>query len=214
MPDKKNRIAITVVGVLAFASLFLGLFVSQHLHSNKKLDVSQFHGTFLDKPRAVNPFVLTGIDNQPFNNSSLRGHWTLVFFGFTNCGSICPTTMAELGKMYRMLEEKKVKPLPQVVMISVDSERDNLEQLNHYVKAFNPHFYGARGDENTLKVMTKEMGIAYTKVALPGSNDTQKYDIEHTGTVMLFSPQGELSAFFTMPHQASLLAKDYMLLVS
>ena len=214
MLDKKKRITITVSGLLALIALILGLFVSQHVYLNKSIDLSQFNGTLLDKPREVSAFALTGIDSAQFNNASLEGHWTLVFFGFTSCGSVCPTTMAELAKMYRLLEEKGTKKLPQVVMVSVDPERDNLAGLDHYVKAFNPNFYGARGDEEAIKMMTKEMGIAYAKVASRSSDDSQSYDIEHTGTVMLFNPNGKLSAFFTMPHQASMLAKDYLLLVS
>ena len=211
MPNKKRN-AITVIGLLAFVSLFAGFFISQKVQ-NKRVDPQQFHGTFLDKPRKIQPFVLTGTDNVPFNNASLQGHWTMVFFGFTNCGSICPTTMAELGKMYHLLEKKGVKKLPHVVMVSVDPERDNLDKLSHYVKAFDPHFYGAQGDEDTINALTKELGIAYAKINLSQEN-AQNYDIEHTGTVMLFNPKGELNAFFTTPHYASLLAKDYLLLVS
>ncbi len=214
MPNKKNRIMITVMGLFAFMALILGLFVSQHIRMAKNTDVSQFHGTVLEKPREVEPFTLTSTNHQPFDNASLQGHWTIVFFGFTNCGSICPTTMAELGKMYHLLEEKKVKVLPQVVMISVDPERDSLDKLDQYVKAFDSHFYGARGDEGSISMMTQAMGIAYTKVALHANEDSQNYDIEHTGTLMLFNPKGELNAFFTTPHQASLLVKDYLLLVS
>lgn len=213
MPRKNNRTAITVIGLIAFVALIAGLFASQKVQ-NKSIDTHQFHGTLLDKPRPISSFVLTGIDNVPFNNASMQGHWTMVFFGFTNCGSICPTTMAELGKMYHLLEKKGTKNLPQVVMISVDPERDSLDKLSHYVKAFDPHFYGARGDDNSVSAMTKEMGVAYAKVALPTDENPQNYDIEHTGTVMLINPKGELSAFFTMPHYASLLAKDYLLLSS
>lgn len=214
MPSKKNRITITVTSLLAFIGLVLGLFVSQQVHIHKGKHVDQFHGTFLDKPRAVQPFSLTGTDNRAFDNTSLQGHWTMVFFGFTSCGAICPTTMAELGKMYRLLEEKGVKKLPQVVMVSVDPTRDSLDKLDNYVKAFNTNFSGARGDEETVKIMAQEMGIAYAKIMLRDSEDKQNYDIEHTGTIMLFNPKGELSAFFTTPHQAPLLAKDYLLLVS
>ena len=205
---------MTVAGLLALVALVLGVFISQFVHMNKGIDVRQFNGTLLDKPREVRPFALTGIDNVSFNNASLQGHWTMMFFGFTSCSSICPTTMAELGKMYRLLEEKGVKALPSVVMVSVDPGRDSLDKLDHYVKAFNPHFYGARGDEKSINKITQEMGIAYAKIALQGSVDAQNYDIEHTGTVILFNPQGELSAFFTVPHKAPLLAKDYLLLIS
>lgn len=210
--SKKNRITVTIASLLAFVALVVGLFVSQHVHLAKKLDKSQFDGTLLEEPRHINAFALTGSNKEPFTNTSLKGHWTLMFFGFTNCGSICPTTMGELAKMYRLLEEKGVHDLPQVVLISVDPERDTLEQLDRYTKAFNLHFYAARGDEDAIKAMTREMGIAYTKVTKE-SEDPQHYDIEHTGTVMLFNPQGELSAFFTAP-KASLLAKDYQMLVS
>ena len=212
MFNKINRITITVVCSLGIVALMLGLFVAQHMNKNR--DLSQFHGTVLDKPREVNAFVMTGIDHVLFTNAKLQGHWTMMFFGFTNCGSVCPTTMAELGKMYRILENNGTKTLPQVVMVSVDPERDTLDKLDHYVKAFDPHFYGARGDDHSVSVMTKQMGIAYTKIIPQGHEGLQHYDIEHTGTVILFNPRGELSAFFTMPHQASLMAKDYLLLVS
>ena len=129
---------MTVAGLLALVALVLGVFISQFVHMNKGIDVRQFNGTLLDKPREVRPFALTGIDNVSFNNASLQGHWTMMFFGFTSCSSICPTTMAELGKMYRLLEEKGVKTLPRVVMVSVDPERDSLDKLNHYELSFYP----------------------------------------------------------------------------
>lgn len=214
MSAKRNGVNTTVAVLLAIGALFTGLFVSQHLYSKKKIDVAQFHGTYLENPRAVNHFALTGTDNQAFTNASLKGHWTLVFFGFTNCGYVCPTTMAELGKMYRILQDKLVKDLPQVVMVSIDPERDNVEKLGAYVNSFQAGFYGARGNEQDIKAMTREMGIAYAKVANKDSSDQQNYDIQHSGAIMLFNPQGELNAFFTTPHHADLLAKDYMLLVS
>lgn len=214
MSTQKRRISLTVVALLAFVALMAGLFVSQHVHLKKKIAPNQLHGTLLEQPREVNSFSLTGTDNKAFTNASLQGQWTMIFFGFTNCGYLCPTTMAELAKMYRGLEEKAVKPLPEIVMVSIDPDRDSLEKLGQYVKAFNPQFYGARGDETVVKKMTKEMGVAYAKVALPNSEEAGNYDVQHSGAVMLFNPQGELTAFFTTPHKADLLIKDYQLLVS
>ena len=211
---KVKGVNLTVTIVLAIGALFTGFYVSQHMYSKKNIDVAQFHGTYLEHPRTVNEFKLTGTDQKSFDNTSLQGHWTIVFFGFTNCGYLCPTTMAELAKMYRILEEKKIKNLPQIVMISIDPERDTSDKLNRYVTAFQPSFYGARGDERFIKSMTREMGIAYAKVANQNDIDPQNYDIQHSGALMLFNPQGELNAFFTTPHHADLLAKDYMLLVA
>ncbi len=214
MKAKINNIQATVAIVLAIGALFTGLFISQHLYSKKKIDPSQFNGTYLEHPRTINSFSLIGTDQNNFTNANLQGHWTLVFFGFTHCGYVCPTTMAELGKMYRILENKSVKDLPQVVMISIDPERDSIEQLKSYVTSFQSSFYGARGDEKVIKAMTREMGIAYAKVANKEASDLQNYDVQHSGAIILFNPQGELNAFFTSPHHAELLAKDYMLLIS
>ncbi|MBA2709287.1 MAG: SCO family protein [Tatlockia sp.] len=214
MSTRKNRVNSTVIVLIVFMALIAGVFVSGHLHKEKKVDLSEFNGTLLNKPREIKPFALTGIDNQPFTNENLKGQWTMVFFGFTNCGFVCPTTMAELAKMYHMLEENQTSHLPRVVMISIDPERDNQQKLKSYVQAFDKHFYGARGSMDIVSEMTKEMGIAYTKIALPATADGENYDMQHSGAVMLFNPQGELSAFFTTPHQAGLLAKDYRLLVS
>jgi protein SCO1/2 len=212
--NKTKSVTLTISVLVAIAFLFAGLFISQHMHFNKKIDESEFHGTYLQNPRTVNQFSLVGIDNKPFDNASLQGHWTIVFFGFTNCGFLCPTTMAELSKMYRILEEKGVANLPQVVMISIDPERDSLEKLGHYVNSFHSTFYGARGEEEAVHLLTREMGVAYEKIINKESNDPGAYDVQHSGTVILFNPQGELNAFFTTPHHADLLAKDYMLLVS
>jgi protein SCO1 len=214
MLSKNNRVTLTVIVLLAIASLITGLFVSQHMTGKTKIDISQFHGTLLQKPREIEQFSLTGIDNMPFNNQSLQGQWTMVFFGFSNCGYLCPTTLAQLAKMYRILEDKGVKPMPRVVFISIDPKRDTLTKLKNYTLGFNPHFYAARGKDEDVSKMAREMGIAYEKkTSSSTSTDPANYDVQHSGAVMLFNPQGELSAFFTTPHQAELLAADYQLLV-
>lgn len=214
MPNKKNATLITVAVLFAIVAFVAGLFFAQHLPERKPMDRTQFHGTLLDKPREIRPFMLTGIDNRPFSNGNLQGQWTLFFFGFTHCASMCPTAMAELGKMYRLLDDNGVKPLPRVVMISLDPKRDTLETLGAYVKAFDIQFFGASGSEESIHAMTREMGIAYVKITDKGAENMKNYNIEHTGTVILLNPQGKLSAFFTMPHQAELLAKDYSLLIA
>lgn len=213
MAAVKKRIRLTITLLVAVIALTTGLFVAQHVHQPKQPDLSQFHGTWLEQPRAISAFSMTGIDGKPFNNQSLKGHWTMVFLGFTHCGYLCPTSMAELAKMYRLLEQRQVKPLMQVVMISVDPERDDLPRLASYVKSFDPHFFGARGEQNEVKKMAKELGIAYAKVISSAPENEHNYDIQHSGAVILFNPQGELNGFFTTPHQAEALAKDYQLLV-
>lgn len=214
MPNKSNHMTLILTGFLALMALVFGVYLSQQWFSEKSIDISQFNGTILTKPRIIHPFVLTGTDSKRFDNHELQNHWTMMFFGFTQCGSICPTTMAELGKMMRLLTQKGIKPLPQVVMISVDPARDSVEKLAKYVKAFDSHFYGARGEPDEVTRMAKEMGVAFSKVVAKSNDSSKHYTIEHTGTIMLLNPRGELAGFFTSPHQASMLAQDYIRLVS
>lgn len=207
---KNNGVRKTVVVLSAAVALLAGLFAFQHVHKNANKEA--FQGTLLNQPRDVSAFNLQGIDGKAMDNASLKGQWTLVFFGFTSCGSICPTTMAELAKMYSLLSQKNEATMPHVVMISIDPERDDLQRLQAYVKAFNPNFYAARGDESDVKKMTQELGIVYEKAATNGNNP-DNYDVQHSGTLVLFNPQGQVSAFFTMPHNAAALAADYQLMV-
>ena len=209
MTLQARGIRYTIIALVAFMALVTGLFVSQYAQKGPKIDPETFHGTWLQHPRAINEFHLTGTDGSIFDNQSLKGQWTFMFFGFTNCGYLCPTTMAELGKTYRLLVDKKVQPLPKVVMISIDPSRDTLQKMNSYVHAFDKHFYGARGSSSVVQKMTKEMGVVYTRVAAPQGQDKGNYDIQHSGAVMVFNPKGELNAFFTAPHKSDDLVKDY-----
>lgn len=213
MVNRKKRVILTIGMCLALIALILGVFVAQQIHKQQEKKRDQFQGTLLKKGRPVSPFSLTRTDNKVFSNKSLEDQWTFVFFGFTQCGYICPTTMAELGKMYRLLQnDKRVTLMPQVVMITVDPKRDDLDKLRHYVQAFDSHFYGARAPKPVIDKLAKEMGIAYQKIASQQSDSS--YDIEHTGTILLFNPQGQLQAFFTSPHDATQLANDFLLLTS
>jgi protein SCO1/2 len=209
MLKEKSRPLLFILLICLVIATVLG-FRSHKTHS---IDTSQFHGTLLDHPREIKAFTLTGIDKKPFTKNSLQGKWTILFFGFTHCGSLCPTTMAELGTMFRLLEAKKVSPLPNITMITIDPRRDTLKKLSQYVKAFNPNFYGAHEKTEGMEGLTQELGIAYTTVSRNPSNKSIYNDIEHTGALMLFNPQGKLIAFFTSPHHARSLAEDYQLLI-
>lgn len=209
MLKEKSRLLL----ICLLICVIIGTLIGIKTHQSHLIDSSQFQGTLLDHPREIQAFTLMGIDKKPYTKKSMQGQWTLLFFGFTHCGSICPTTMAELGKMVRILENQKTSVLPKVVMITIDPTRDSIKKLNSYVKTFNPNFYGARETHLGMQTLTQELGIAYTTITQHDSNENTYNDIEHTGAVMLFNPKGELTAFFTPPHHAASLAEDYQLLI-
>lgn len=213
MRQQSKKLTLFLGLSLALFALVLGIFFSTQVFNTKKIDSSHFNGTLLDKPREVISFALTGIDDKPFTEKSLTKHWTMMFFGFTRCGSMCPTTMAELAKMYRLLKDRGVSPLPRVVMVSIDTEHDTAARLNTYVHAFDPSFYGAVGEVKEIEQLTHDFGIAYAKISRKLKGGHVVHDIEHTGAILLFNPKGQLMAFFTTPHHAAGLADDYQWLM-
>lgn len=168
--------------------------------------------TELEMPRSLPEFELLDTKNQPFNQQRFLGHWTFLFFGFTGCESVCPLTMAELSTMARTIANQKKIPQPQVVMITLDPDRDDPARLKQYVTGFYPDFLGARGSLEALKPLLKDLGVAHERIET--SQHASQYTIEHSGAVMLVNPKGQLVAFFTPPHRAADMAHDYKLLSS
>lgn len=179
------------------------------------LDPTKFDGTLLPIARNISDFSLMNHLAQPFTTQSLKGKWTFMFFGFTSCPEICPATMTNLAKLYQLLEQRHARILPQVALVSVDPERDTPEQMKKYISSFNTKFVGVTGNQNAIDRLANEVGVAYMKVAKQtGSDDSADYDIEHSGTLMLFNPEGKLQGFFTTPHDMEKIANDYLRLIS
>ena len=102
--------------------------------------------------------------------------------------------------------------LPQVVLVSVDPERDTTQRINEYVKAFNPHFIGARGDMAATTALEKQLHIISVKMLADGQGKNH-YTINHSAEIMLFNPSAKLQAFLSYPHQAEQMANDYKLII-
>src|SRR5689334_17653699 len=137
-------IILIVIAIVFVIEIYFGFFEHKEVSNNIKID-----GVFLPQTKEINDFNLTGSDGKPFTKANLNGQWTMMFFGFTNCGMVCPTTMAALSDMYKQLEKDLPKnQMPQVVMVSVDPDRDSQQRMKEYVTSFNPHFIGARANIN------------------------------------------------------------------
>lgn len=165
------------------------------------------NATIFTQPRTVVPFKLQTDNGNSFSNENLKGHWSLLFYGFTNCAMICPTTMTELNKMYQILAKDKQQVLPQVVFISVDPERDTIKRLHNYVHSFNPHFIGVTGDEKELATLAKHMGAMYMKVR--DKKDPTHYYIDHSAFIILVNPKGQMVGILSSPHEAENMANNF-----
>jgi protein SCO1/2 len=153
--------------------------------------------------RTLASFQLNQTDGQVLSLSNLIGHWTIFFFGYTQCHSICPTTMDMLHKSYDILRKEGVKNLPEMVMISLDGKRDSIETMKRYVQGFDKEFKGAIGPKKVINQLSQELGIVYdTQI------NSQDGQIDHSGTITVINPAGEVVAFFIPPMQAKDVAKD------
>lgn len=153
-------------------------------------------------------FALRG-PHGPFSNANLTGHWSFIFFGYTQCPDICPTALALMKDVKAAIAGKAaVPPAPtfQVVFVSVDPRRDTRELLNEYMAAFDPSFIGVNGDDAALAPLVKNLGVYYQR---NDGTDTKHYTVDHSATIYLIDPRGRLAALFSQPHDAARVAANY-----
>ncbi len=173
----------------------------QHLPSDASLMV-------LPEPKVIADFALVDGQGQPFSLDNLRGHWSLLFFGFTNCPDVCPSALYDLSLVSEELEASKVAKSAdvQVVFVSVDPERDTPDKLAQYVSYFDPEFVGVTGSDKQLAPMTMQMGIAYRVEEHEAG--AERYDVYHSASVLLTDPRGRLHGVFPAPHNAEKMAAE------
>ena len=140
--------------------------------------------TVLPTPAPLAEFSLADHDEQAFTKESFRGHWSLVFFGFTNCPDICPLTLQVLSAAKRRLSEQGQSPLPRIVLVSVDPERDTPAKMALYVNAFGDGNLGITGDLDELRKLTSGLGIFFEKQ----KSDDESYAVDHSSVVIVIDP--------------------------
>ena len=137
------------------------------------------------------PFQLVDQDGRTVSDRDLKGHPFLVFFGFTNCPDVCPTTLFEISEVLHALgpDADKVNAL----FVTVDPDRDGPKQIKDYLSSFDPHLRGATGDPAAVAAMTKAYRVYVKKV--PQENG---YTMDHTAIVYLMDKEGRFVAPFSL----------------
>lgn len=152
------------------------------------------HALYYQQPRDIKPFELTDHDGQSFTKAQLTGKWSLVFFGYTSCPDVCPTTLQNLGFIYDDL--KNIANNSQVLLVSVDPQRDTQEKLSQYIAYFNHEFIALRAGHEVLYPFSRNMGLMY---AINGEEES--YMVDHSASLVLINPDGKITAIFK-PEQA------------
>jgi protein SCO1/2 len=163
--------------------------------------------TVLPEAKALPAFVLEDHLGNKFTNETMKGQWSFVFFGFTHCPDICPSTLAILNQVSEVLIKQTGAELPKIIFISVDPNRDTKEILADYVSYFNPEFIGVTGELQALQDLTQSLGIAF---GIEGDEESEVYEVFHSARIMLIDPEVKFKALFSMPHDAGVIASDYI----
>ncbi len=188
----------------ATLALTTGYWVSDYF-LGKPPDLSGLHGTVFDNPREIQPFTLVDHTGKNFENSSLQGRWSFVFFGYTHCPDVCPTTLSVLNSVAHRLEA--VKNQVQFIFITIDPGRDTPEKLGQFVSYFNGAFIGATGTDDAIRSLTRQLGVIYARAT--ENSGTDSYLMDHSASVLLFDPAGRFHAAFTPPLNAADIADDF-----
>ncbi|HWW22043.1 MAG TPA: SCO family protein [Steroidobacteraceae bacterium] len=193
-----NRRLALVFALTAVAAALAGVVAARLVGGHG--GVPLVSGTWLPSRRPVAEFHLEDLSGQGFTLQNLRGHPTLLFFGFTHCPDVCPITLATLAQAQRTV------PLPgaQVVFISIDPQRDSAANMSEYLSAFSKDFIGARGDEAALGPLLKSLGAIAERERLPDGN----YTLDHSATLYLLDGQARLAAVFSPPFKTADLTAD------
>lgn len=202
MTQRSQKIAL-----LAFCALVLGggIIFGNFLLSRPK-DIPQIAGFVYPQPRTISPFRLVAHNGAPFDLSALKGKWSFVYFGYTYCPDVCPTTLVELGRAQKLLEQAGVDADNRYFLVSVDPNRDTPKQLGEYVAFFNKKLVGVTGTDEVLKTFTHEVGVLYE---FPDGKIGNNYIVSHTSTLALFDPDARLHAIFTSPQKAEEIADGF-----
>lgn len=194
--SQSRNIATTVVFILLFIAFVVAGFVHR-VSLPRVLTVSEMkaNGFFQHAtPRHFGELSLLDHHGDAFTRDRFVGQWSLVFFGFTHCPDICPTTMAFLDQFMTALEGTEAANT-QVVMVSVDPARDTVDKLASYVPYFNDAFIGVTGEFLDIHRFATALNTPFRKVVLEDGD----YQVDHSANVVLINPRGDYHGFFRAP---------------
>ena len=196
--SQRHKIRLTALGLSLLALLVVWMFVRQFMHP-EHLDPQwlQMHGTVLfDTPRSFDALQLRDQNDQPFDGAAFRGSWSVVFFGFTYCPDVCPTTLSLLGELQKALKPATDGRAPLAFyMVSVDPARDTPAQLKPYLEHFSSEFTGLTGEFPDIHRFATQLNIPFRKAMLDDAN----YSVDHSANLVLINPRGHYAGYMTPP---------------
>jgi protein SCO1/2 len=168
-------------------------------------------GTYFSPGRELPDFTLIDAHGRPFGTADLRGSWSLMFFGYTNCPDFCPATLATLASLEKRLRAAGAAVRPRVIFVSVDAKRDTPAQLERYVPYFDPEFIGVTAaTQPAIEAVAAKLGVG---IIIDPATDGA-YRVEHSSEIFVVSPAGKLTAVLVGPFTVDALQADFQRIVA
>lgn len=201
--NKTRLLIFAVIGV--FVAIAVGLLAGNYLASESKQNTALRAAGIIVLPqsRELPALQLSSTQGIQQDTQALTGQWRLVFFGYTFCPDICPTTLAELRQLKKLLPAEVNRNL-QILMVSVDPQRDNVEQLQRYLEYFDPEFVGLTGELVDIQSLSNALSIPF----IPGDSSQPRYSVDHSGNLAILSPDGRQYGFVRAPLDVKKLAEQ------
>ncbi|MDY7562494.1 SCO family protein [Pseudomonas sp. 10B1] len=192
-----TRVQKTVFILVAIVALVLGLTVNQVLSNRGQGDPTAMIDAgiiLLPTSRSLPDLKMTNQDGKAVSIAQLKGKWTMLFFGYTFCPDICPTTLAQLRQIKKELPNEVLGKL-QVVLVSVDPNRDTPQQLKQYLGYFDPEFQGLTAPVEDIQKLANAVSIPF----IPADTSKPNYTVDHSGNLALLGPDGTQRGFIRSP---------------
>lgn len=201
-----------IMAGLFVAAFMLVLILAIFIFRKPALEINTPGGKAITPAVEIPQFSLIDQQGLPFNNDSLKGHWTLMMTGFTYCPDVCPTTLSIMAAFFAKLEAMPDKSkAPKFIFLSVDPFRDTLEELGRYVAYFHKDFIGLTGTPEKINKLVSGLGMYYVYtdpdddhflddvLHEPAKKD---YGVVHSSRVLFINPQAKLVAVLSQPFEA------------
>ena len=206
-----TRTQKTILILFALTALILGLTVAKALNGRGEVDsagLTEAGIILLAQSRSVPAVSMTDQNGQPVQLDQLKGKWSLLFFGYTYCPDICPTTLAQLRQVKSELSKGTLDHL-QVVLVSVDPARDTPQQLKQYLAYFDKDFVGLAGSIEDTQTLAHAMSIPF----IPADTRKPGYTVDHSGNLAVVGPDGRQRGFIRAPFDTQKLVAQLPKLV-
>ena len=199
-----------VIFILLILFSITGLFTYfQSLPSLLEKKPSLITGKILVRPMEIDNFELIDQNNEVFNKKSLEGSWTVLFFGYTNCPDVCPTTIYKLAEIKNGIKEDLPSANFNTVLVTLDPDRDSAERLDEYIGYFDETMLGVTGTYENIQSFTSSLSVFYQRI-----NKEEGYDFNHTASIFVFDKDGSLFATMSPANTVGEIESDFFTILN